>query len=472
MATLDVASLGTLSPEMYAEQQALNRKQQMAQMLMQQGLTNQPQGQMVSGIYVPSSPWANLLPVAQQVAGKYAMEKGDKEAIGLAAKLRQEKGTAMNEFRRLASDPETMPQAMEYLNTNPYLSKMAEEINKPRTRKEGEDYVIPGLDGKSITLDKGRTKLPTSVEEVVYKLGLPRDPSQWTKEQQQAVANYIPPKDLIALQQTNMRLADEGIGGVALPGSGVPMANALRGNPQGVPTGNPQGVPMGQPQGMPQGGQQGPLPVGVAPKDMRKINTEAYAKQREYFTNQYPKDVKQAQSTLDVIDKMLGDVQVNDKGDIYRPLIDKDGKKVKGRDTAPGFGSFVGAGVPWLSSVPGTDAANYKAMYEQVNSKAFMDAFQRLRGGGQITEVEGQKATESLLRAKASQSEGEFVVAMREFEKDVRDGMALAAKQAGVTVQAAPAQFNNAQPAPNMTQLSNDAGAILARRRQNQQQPR
>ena len=45
---------GTMSPEDYAQQQALTRQQQMAQLLMQQG-QQMPQGQMVSGRYVPSS---------------------------------------------------------------------------------------------------------------------------------------------------------------------------------------------------------------------------------------------------------------------------------------------------------------------------------------------------------------------------------------------------------------------------------
>lgn len=286
--TLDIASLGTLSPEMYAEQQALNRKQQMAQMLLSQGIQNngQTQGQMVSGHYVGASPLQSLVPLAQIAAGKYAMDKGDNDAIKLAATLRQEKGNAMNQFRELASNPETMPQAMEYLNKSPYLGDLAKQLNAPRTRKVDEDFIIPGIDGKSIVLDKGKEKIPTSVEEAIYKLDLPRDRSTWTKDQKKAFENYIPLAERIKIQQANLRLADEGIGGVSMGGGapmgGNPMANVLRGNPAqggGAPV-MPQ-APQGAPSmpTMPQSAPQGPVGSPQAPPINYKYDPRLSPKQ-------------------------------------------------------------------------------------------------------------------------------------------------------------------------------------------------
>jgi hypothetical protein len=83
--------VGTMSPEEYAQQQALNRQQQIAQLLMQQGVQNQPQGQMISGRYVPSSFFQNLLPIANIAASKYVGEKADTEAGKLAQKIREAK---------------------------------------------------------------------------------------------------------------------------------------------------------------------------------------------------------------------------------------------------------------------------------------------------------------------------------------------------------------------------------------------
>jgi hypothetical protein len=83
-------AIGTLPPELFAEQQALNRQQQMAQLLMAQGM-QQPQGQMVSGRYVAPSFFQNVLPLAQMYAGTRMAEKGDKRALDLAEQLRKGK---------------------------------------------------------------------------------------------------------------------------------------------------------------------------------------------------------------------------------------------------------------------------------------------------------------------------------------------------------------------------------------------
>ena len=87
-ATIDFANLGTLSPEDYAEQQALSKKQRLAQMLFT-GSQNQPQGQMVSGHYVAPSFLQQLNPVMQALAGNYLEKTGNEEAMDYATRLRQ-----------------------------------------------------------------------------------------------------------------------------------------------------------------------------------------------------------------------------------------------------------------------------------------------------------------------------------------------------------------------------------------------
>jgi hypothetical protein len=90
---INLAQQGTLPPELYAQQQALNRQQQMAAMLMQQG-TQQPQGQMVSGRYVPTSFFQNLQPVANMLTGAYLAKQGDVKAAELVKQLREGKSAA------------------------------------------------------------------------------------------------------------------------------------------------------------------------------------------------------------------------------------------------------------------------------------------------------------------------------------------------------------------------------------------
>ena len=82
------AGIGTIPPELFAQQQALNRQQQMAQLLMQQGM-QQPQGQMVSGRYVAPNFFQYATPLFQTYAATRLQEKGDKAAIDLAEALRK-----------------------------------------------------------------------------------------------------------------------------------------------------------------------------------------------------------------------------------------------------------------------------------------------------------------------------------------------------------------------------------------------
>ena len=86
----DVMNMGNMSPEEYAQQQQITRQQQMAQLLMQQG-QQQPQGQMVSGRYVPTSFFQNLVPLANVAASQYIGKKADTEAAKLAQQIRQNK---------------------------------------------------------------------------------------------------------------------------------------------------------------------------------------------------------------------------------------------------------------------------------------------------------------------------------------------------------------------------------------------
>jgi hypothetical protein len=81
---------GNMSPEEYAQQQALNRQQQLATLLMQQG-QQQPQGQMVSGRYVPTSFFQNIAPLANIAASQYIGGKADTEQAKLAQQIRQNK---------------------------------------------------------------------------------------------------------------------------------------------------------------------------------------------------------------------------------------------------------------------------------------------------------------------------------------------------------------------------------------------
>jgi len=59
---------------------------------------------------------------------------------------------------------------------------------------------------------------------------------------------------------------------------------------------------------------------------------------------------------------------------------------------------------------------------DYLKSNAFMQAFKSLKGGGQITEKEGEAATAALARLKRTQSPKEFTKGLTEFANIIRRG--------------------------------------------------
>lgn len=127
-----------------------------------------------------------------------------------------------------------------------------------------------------------------------------------------------------------------------------------------------------------------------------------------------PGAISRADTAIDLIDQMVGK---------------KDAKGAEARPH-PGFSGAVGAGVG-TRFIPGTDAAGFQALYDQVTGGAFLQAYETLKGTGQITEIEGKKATAAITRMNLAQSEAEFVKAAREFQDAIRGGVQRARSKAG-----------------------------------------
>lgn len=87
----------------------------------------------------------------------------------------------------------------------------------------------------------------------------------------------------------------------------------------------------------------------------------------------------------------------------------------------------------------GTDARDFEIRLNQLRGKQFLEAFNSLKGGGHITEIEGQKATEAMARMDLSASEKEFVRAARDFQALIRAGVERAKKRASQGRGATPA---------------------------------
>ena len=130
---------------------------------------------------------------------------------------------------------------------------------------------------------------------------------------------------------------------------------------------------------------------------------------RQAEIEKLPTAISQASDTLKLIDRMVG----------------APGGKSKPHE---GFSGAVGAGMG-MRFIPGTSASDFQAMHEQVTGGAFLQAFNDLKGGGAITEKEGEKATAAITRMKLSTSEKEYIQAARDFQDVVRRGIENAQKK-------------------------------------------
>lgn len=141
----EYANLGTVSPEIYQQQQDLNRQQRMAEMLMQNN--QQPQGQMISGRFVAPSWAAQLAPVVSTLAGSYLASKGDEKAMKLANTIRQEKMGVLENLNQ-ALDTGDLKTARSIASANPEYAKefiaplIAYAIPKPQEPKVVGNYLV------------------------------------------------------------------------------------------------------------------------------------------------------------------------------------------------------------------------------------------------------------------------------------------------------------------------------------------
>ena len=71
-----------------------------------------------------------------------------------------------------------------------------------------------------------------------------------------------------------------------------------------------------------------------------------------------------------------------------------------------------------------TDAARVQAKIDQLKGDAFLQARQMLKGGGAITDFEGQKAEAAMARMNEAQSVEDYTAALRDFQEAVRAGAA------------------------------------------------
>jgi hypothetical protein len=441
-----IGQFGDMSPEEYAQQQALTRQQQMATLLMQQGM-QQPQGQMVSGRFVPTSFFQNIVPLANIAVSKSIGEKADAEQAKLAAAIRQNRRQAEQKISDLAFGTPDVPTEM----AGPYgVSGSGQNVPMPVAIQAGRS---PDLAGALREINTNQYGAGKELKPLIFKQMMP-DPTELEKNYKAAVRQgYTGTITQYKNQMTDAQREENRIAKARLSLSqqeqafnlGLPMAGGGGGSqvmPQTTPQAPLQTINFGSPvlaKGQQVAPQQGVMPQQqVMPNQPPRFNSKAEQdawlageKKRNELRIEaqaaLPNALNTVNSGLKAIEGMIGDTTVDAKGNLVYGKI------------KPAAGFEAAVGMPTASSLfglssffKGSDYKDFEARFKEIEGKSFLAAIESLRGTGAISEVEGAKATAAINRMSLSQSEKEFVKAANEFKDVMAKGYLAAQQKAGV----------------------------------------
>ncbi len=132
-----------MSPEEAIQQQRLNRRQQIANLLIQRGL-GQPQGQMAGRFYVPPSPLQGVANLALLGAGLYGTNKLGEEERDLQEKSRQATAEAVRKYRDL-----DQPIAVEGIAQGPGAPIRTQVSGPPPSTVDAQgNYLVQDQEGR------------------------------------------------------------------------------------------------------------------------------------------------------------------------------------------------------------------------------------------------------------------------------------------------------------------------------------
>jgi hypothetical protein len=90
--------------------------------------------------------------------------------------------------------------------------------------------------------------------------------------------------------------------------------------------------------------------------------------------------------------------------------------------THPGRNMWSTGPLGRFTPAPGSRGYDFAQLVNQAGSGAFLSAFETLRGGGQISNVEGEKATQAIARMQRAQSPEGFEQALNDYRQVIQTG--------------------------------------------------
>jgi len=442
------------------EMQDISRQRKLSELLLAQGMQGS-KGQMVGNIYVPAHPFEHIADAYSIYKSGALSKEADKKAQEYAEQLRR---LGVEEARDIVETQLGRPAQAQVLATPenvPAGQTVVDDEGRPTLVQAARPELKGNLNAAYIKALSGRSPQAQALAQILGKKV--SEGPKWEKatipnadgSERHGWVDVNSPNPLNTFVEGGTKPPYSPLDaakftwetGLPPPNAPVPSAKPAAGGATVV-------QPSAQNQSVVQTGGQVVAPAGgrLSGKAAQEVEVDAAKRQRQ-FREQLPSDLKTAQNTIDIIDKMIGDAEV----------VDGDWKvKQGGKEPHAGFNQFVGATWrPFYHLIEGSAPAGFKSLYNQVKGATFLEAFARLKGGGQITEVEGAKAEAALNRMNKAQSEAEFIEAAREFQQNLRTGMELAKQRAGMPNRAnapsAPAARSSNTPPKGITQREWDS---------------
>lgn len=91
-----------------------------------------------------------------------------------------------------------------------------------------------------------------------------------------------------------------------------------------------------------------------------------------------------------------------------------------------------------VPGIPGTDQRGFVNLVNQAKGQVFLNAYETLKGAGQITEVEGAKAEGAIARLDRAQKPEDFQTALDDLKGALKSGLEKVKRQASGNFQSAP----------------------------------
>lgn len=392
----------TLAPDLMRRQMEMQRNQMMAQQLLQ---SEAPKGQMVSGHYVAPSITQHLAHALRQYQGNKAMNELPKQAM----EIQQAQDDQMLSAFGFKPSPQQLAAGLSEDSPQAFPVGAAGQPSAAPAGGGSGPVLIPGMSEEQSFLAL-RTLGPQKYMELVASKGGPINvaPGGSLYNPLTGTVDFTAPKDGISIENGRA---------VPIPGYSEATATAAgevtRAQEKAKAELDLVEVPDGRGGTRMMPRDQAVTVLGGAPATSTSGDSSPAS---GGLGTTPPKDQVAAREELPGVIEQADAMLASISG-----LMDH-----------PGMANAVGVRVPGWSAVPGTEAANFVARLEQLQGQAFLQAFESLKGGGQITEIEGKKATDAIARLGQNQSEAAFKESLRELQEVLQSAKRRAYSRAGM----------------------------------------